>query len=284
MQGIISSSLCFCIALILYGLAFSYSLYKILQEDSLKQSYFYTALCLGFIMQSYGLYLKGIEQHALPIVSTVDILQIITWSFILLILFLRPLIHLHLLSFFGTGLAVLFMGISLIILQAQETLPAHTNDHNPWVQVHAGLALFSYGVFSLMALTALMYIIQDYGLSHKRYRGLFKLLPALNKLEVTCTHLLYSGVAVFSLSVLLGTISWLHEPHDVSMGKLLTAWTLWVLFSLIFYLKMRNILLNKAFAWLCLTIFIISLLSLWPIHYLPQSALRDIQTTHGQHA
>lgn len=284
MYIISSSFFVFCITLALYGVAFIYSLYKIFHESRVQQGCFYCILCLGFIAQSYGLYLRGIEQHALPIVSTFDILQIITWSFILLILFLRPLIHLKLLSFFGTGLAVIFLSFSLGILQSNKPSTPALNNHNPWVHVHAGLALFSYGVFSLMALTALMYIIQDYGLRNKRSKGLFKLLPALNKLESTCGHLLYSGVVIFSLSVLLGSISWLHEPHGVSTSKLIATWVLWMLFGLILYLKARNILLNKAFAWLCLIVFIISLVSLWPIYYQSQSSTKETQPAHSHHA
>ncbi|MBC2593980.1 cytochrome c biogenesis protein CcsA [Ruficoccus amylovorans] len=255
----------FWIGTVLYALSFLFALVSISSEQRLIRSVFMTLLAGGFLFQSLGLYFRGIEERAFPLTNPFEILQVLSWSAVCVNLILRPLFRLSLLNFFSAGLATLLGALSLANLHWDyNAVPTHIGS-NPWVGFHAVLAVFSYGVFGVLAITSLMYLIQNYGLNRRRAGALFSLLPAIRQLEDINSKLIVFGVSVLTVSVAIGCLNWIALPGTIGALKLSVAIAVWAAYLVLLFLRNTNRLIASPFARACVILFVAALVSLWPL-------------------
>ena len=69
------------------------------------------------------------------------------------------------------GMAAALTLVSLSFPAWDATRRAHVFGGNPWIELHAAIALFSYGVFGLVALTSVMYLLRNFSLKKKNLRA-----------------------------------------------------------------------------------------------------------------
>lgn len=252
-------------AVALYALGFAYALVVTARGREHNRPAFYALIVTGFAAQSVGLYLRGLVTHSFPVGNAFEILQALAWVTIFLKLILRATLGLRLIGLFASGLAA-FLGVASLLLPGAALPPAGlANAGNPWLEFHVALAVFSYGVFGLLAVTALMYLIQRHGLSQKRSAGIFRLLPSLTELDALNRQLLVIGVWALSLAVALGALNWLGQPGGVSAGKLVVAILVWAGYLVVGLLHWRKRLVAGAYAWCCVFLFALAMFSLWPV-------------------
>ena len=133
---------------------------------------------------------------------------------------------------------------------------------NAWVEFHAALALFSYGVFALLALTSIMYLLQTYSLKRKHLHGLFSFLPSILELDHICVRLLVVGVVLMTWSLAVGSVHWVRDFSSVDLAKLLITAGVWTAYSAAMVLRLWEKLVSQRLAWACVALFAIALLSL----------------------
>ena len=228
----------------------------------------------AFLLQSIGLYFRGLETGSCPLNNPFEIVQFITWTIILLYIVIGPTFRMSLLGFFSAGLVAGLSLLSLLIPQWDQ--PSNLLSRNSWAEVHASTALFSYGVFGLLSLTSMMYLIQNYGLKNKRFQGLSPFLPSIVQLDKMNNRLLFIGTVILGISMGIGLTPWLiHDGQQhIPNLKLIAAVLVWGAYSLVLILRWNNLLLSRKFAWACLLLFTGALISLWPIetnHSLPKA-------------
>src|SRR5204862_3137172 len=105
-----------------------------------------------------------------------------------------------LLGYFTSGLAAAITLVSLAIPPWDSALRTHIFGGNPWLELHAALAVFSYGVFGLLALTSLMFLLRNYSLKAKHLGGWFSFLPSILDLDHISVRLLAAGVTLLAAS------------------------------------------------------------------------------------
>lgn len=254
----------FWIAAGLYTISFILALVTLPTRHSVARIAFHSILIGGFVFQGLGLYLRGIQVQAFPLMNEFEVLQVLGWSAVLLDLIIRPLFKLRLLSFFTAALAA-GLCITSLLVPTWDYLPQSIGSGTPWIGFHAALAIFSYSVFALLGVTSLMYLIQHYGLETKRSGGLFALLPAIRQLEDINSRLILLGVSILSVAVVIGFLNWLTYPATVSTTKLWIACAIWAAYLLVLILRLANRLFASRFAGACLALFLLALLSLWPL-------------------
>jgi ABC-type uncharacterized transport system permease subunit len=246
-------------------LAFTFGIISLARSRRYPRLVLVSIVAGGFLLQTFGLYERGLETRRCPISNTFEILQFITWSSILLYLLVGPAFRLSLLGMFTSGLAAV-LGIASLLIPAWDPVRETTLfGDNPWIATHASLAIFSYGVFGLLALTAWMYLIQNYGLRKKRFRGLFSLLPSILELDQMNGRLLLTGVTVLSLALGIGGLNSLGDAEAVRSVKLITTTVLWAGYLVVMILHRSNRLIARRYAWTCIALFVIALLTLWPV-------------------
>lgn len=223
-------------------------------------------LFVGYILQFIGLYLRGRADGGCPVGNIFEILQFTAWSAVTLYLAVGVKFRSSLFGYFCAGLgAVLALG-SLAVPSWDASRRTQLFGGNPWIEFHAALAIFSYGVFGLLALTSLLFLLRHYSLKSKHIGGWFSFLPSILDLDQIGVRLLGFGVALLAASLGVGTVYWLRDTALVTAPKLLLTLLVWVAYALVLALRLRGRLLAKRFAWTCLILFAAALISLVPVN------------------
>lgn len=226
----------------------------------------YLLMVAGYLCQLMGLYLRGRAVGGCPLGNYFEILQFTTWSATTLYLAIGVTFRSSMLGYFTACLAAALSLVSLAIPSWDATRQAGIFGTNPWIEFHAALALFSYGVFALLALTSLMFLLRNYSLKSKHVSGWFSFLPSILDLDHIGVRLLGAGVALLTVSLGVGAAWWLRNTGSVDGFKILFTVAVWATYTLVFGLRLGRKLLAGRFAWTCLVLFAAALLSLWAVN------------------
>lgn len=221
----------------------------------------YALIAAGYVLQLVGLGLRGKTVGGCPLGNQLEFFQFTAWSAITLYLVIGVTFRTSLLGYFTSCLAASLTLVSLAIPAWDATRRAHIFGTNVWIEFHAALAVFSYGVFGLLALTSLMFLLRNYSLKSKRLGGWFSFLPSILDLDHISVRLLWAGLALLTISLGVGSVYWLRQPGSVTVSKLLT-FGLWAAYAVALTLRLRGLLLSRRFAWTCLVLFAAALVSL----------------------
>jgi len=131
--------------------------------------------------------------------------------------------------------------------------------------MHASLAVFSYGVFGLLALVGCMYFIQHWGLKHRKSEGIFALLPSIVQMDQIAYRLLVIALVVLTISLGCGVMLYTDEHQSVSVMKLIVTGGIWGAYLFLLLLRWRGIYVGLPFARWSIILFAVALLSLWPV-------------------
>jgi ABC-type uncharacterized transport system permease subunit len=220
----------------------------------------------GWVFQWLGLYMRGMVAKGCPLGNTFEIVQFVAWSAMLVYFFVGTAFRVSLLGLFTAGYAATLALVSLLISHWDMVRGQKLFGENPWIEVHAALAVFSYGVFGLLALTSIMQLLQNWSLKNKRLNGLFWFLPSVVQLEQINYRLIMLGVLVLTFSLSVGASWWVRNTESVHLPKLLVTVGVWFSYLIVLLLRWRGRLVSVRFAWVCLVMFCLALLSLGPVN------------------
>lgn len=223
-------------------------------------------LVVGWIVQMSGLYVRGLAVGGCPLGNKFEIVQFVAWSAMVLYFFVGAAFRLTLLGLFTAGYAATLALVSLLVPSWDLIHGAKIFGKNPWIEMHAALAVFSYGTFGLLALTSLMHLLQNWSLKHKRLNGLFWFLPSVVQLSQINYRLLTLGVLLLTFSLGVGASWWMRDTASVNVPKLVVTLGVWLVYTVLLILRWRTWLVSVRFAWVCFVMFFIALLSLGPVN------------------
>jgi ABC-type uncharacterized transport system permease subunit len=219
-------------------------------------------LATGLLLQTVGLHIRGMAVGGCPLGNKFEIIQFVAWSGIVLYFVVGPAFRVSLLGLFTAGYAASLAFLSLIIPAWDATRGEHLFGKNPWIELHAALAVFSYGAFGLLALTSIMHLLQNWSLKHKRLNNLFWFLPSVVQLDQINFRLLLAGETLLTVSLAVGAAWWLRDIASVNGPKLAATITVWLAYGIALGLRWRHRLVSARFAWVCLVMFALALLAL----------------------
>jgi ABC-type uncharacterized transport system permease subunit len=222
----------------------------------------YFAVLAGYVLQFVGLGIRGHSTGGCPLGNPFEILQFTAWSAITLYLVVGVTFRSSLLGYFTACLGAALTIVSLSIPEWDAVRRTHIFGGNPWIELHAALAIFSYGVFGLLALTSALFLLRHFSLKSKRLSGWFSLLPSILDLDHIEVRLLGTGLALLTLALLFGSVYWSRDTATVGHAKLAATVAVWAAAAAAFGLRAMGRLLAKRFAWTCLALFAAALLSL----------------------
>ncbi|MDB6169768.1 MAG: Cytochrome biosis protein [Verrucomicrobia bacterium] len=239
--------------------------YSLVRRGKQSRGWINAIVAVGYLFQLVGLYVRGRSVGGCPLGNTFEILQFTAWSAITLYLFVGVTFRLSLLGFFTAALAAALTLGSLSIPAWDATRRAHIFGGNAWIELHAALALFSYGVFALLALTSAMFLLRNHSLKTKHPGGWFTFLPSIYELDHMSVRLLAAGVAIMSASLAVGAVYWFEDVRTVNLTKLYVTLAIWAAYVVALALRLRGVLLARRFSWAGVVLFAAALVSLWPV-------------------
>jgi HemX protein len=190
------------------------------RERRHSRAFMYAVLALGLAAQTTGLYLRGLAVKGCPLGNTFELYQFTAWSAGVLYLVVGPAFRLSLLGYFTAMLTAALTLLSLAVPSWDATRRVGVFGGNAWIEFHAALALFSYGVFALLALTAALYLLRHYSLKSKRPGGSFAFLPSIAEADAIGGRLLGTGVLLLGASLAVGAVYWARATERVDHWKL----------------------------------------------------------------
>ena len=248
-----------------YLAAFLFGLGAILARRPYPRAVMFAFLTGGFLMQTLGLNLRGAAIGACPLGNPFEIAQFIGWSLVLFYFVIGPLFRLRLLGFFTAGLATAISGGAFLVPGWDHPYPPGIFGGDPWIEMHAALAVFSYGAFSILTVVSAMFLIQQHGLKQKHTRGIYQYLPSVRQLDAMAKRLLVTGVAVFTVALCFGAVFWLNAPERVPLFKLSATGLVWIGYMTVFGMRLRKKLVTRRHALACILLFAVALAALWPV-------------------
>lgn len=234
----------------------------VVRERKLSRAVMYFIISAGFTLQTFGLYQRGLAVKGCPLGNTFELFQFMAWSAIALYLVIGATFRLSLLGYFTSVLAASLTFVSLSFPAWDPPGRVNIFGGNPWIEFHAALALFSYGVFALLTLTALMYVLQVFSLKRHHLHGLFSFLPSIRELDHISLRLLTAGVVLLTASLAVGAVYWFDDTTTVNAVKLAVTLGVWAAYAAVLILRLRSLLVGKRLAWFLLALFAVVLLSL----------------------
>jgi ABC-type uncharacterized transport system permease subunit len=222
----------------------------------------YSLIVAGYVLQFIGLGVRGRAVHGTPLGNNFELFQFTAWSAITLYLVVGVTFRNSMVGFFTSCLTAAVTLVSLLIPAWDTAQRSHLFGTNPWIELHAALAVFSYGVFALLALTSAMFLARNYSLKTKHLGGWFSFLPSIIDLDHIGVRLLGAGVVILSTAIGVILVYWLRDPGTADLGKILLTVGVWVAYGAALGLRLRGRLISKRFAWACLAIFALAMVSL----------------------
>ena len=225
-----------------------------------------TLLAGGLFFQTTGLYLRGMAVGGCPLGNTFELFQFVAWSAMVLYFVVGTTFRVSLLGLFTAGYAAALAVISLLVPEWDLVRGLKIFGNNPWIEFHAALAVFSYGVFGLLAITSSMLLLQTASLKNKKLDGLFWFLPSVVQLDQINFRLLLAGVALLTCSLGVGASWWVRNTDTVDAAKLTITVGIWFTYLVVSLLRWRGRLVSVRFAWVCIVLFLLALMSLKPVN------------------
>ena len=267
----------FAIAAAIYGGAFLFGLISLLMRRAYSRTIMFALLCGGFLIQTIALNLRGTEIKACPLGNPFEIMQFLAWSLVLLFFIIGPAFRLRLLGSFTAGLATLLVAGSFALPSWDAPYPPGIFGDNHWIELHAALAIFSYGFFAILSLVSAMFLIQQHGLKKKQFKGVYQHLPSVQQLDLMARRLLITGVIVLTASLAFGAVFWINNFELVPVFKLTATCLIWLGYLTVFILRIQKKLVTRRHAIATIALFILAMASLWPV----QSARDTEALTEG---
>ncbi len=255
-----------------YAAAFVSTTWMVVRDRRRSRGATFALMGAGLVLQTIGLYLRGLEAGGCPVRNTFELVQFVTWATTLLYLVVGSAFHVSLLGYFTSALALALSGVSLLVPGWDRIAGTPVFGGNPWIEVHATLGLLAYGAFGVLATTSLMFLLQTFSLKRKHLRGLFAWLPPLVALESINYRLLVTGIVVLSFSIAVGVHYFQRDPAATELDKLLVTIAVWAAYAVVLLLRIRRRLVSRRLAWAGIVLFVVALLSLGPITRRPPAS------------
>lgn len=222
----------------------------------------YALIAIGYALQLAGLSVRGRAVGGCPLGNQFELWQFTAWSATTLYLIVGVAFRHSVLGHFTAALAATLTAVSLAVPGWDAGPRLHVFGQNPWIELHAALAVFSYGVFGLVALTSLMFLLRHHSLKAKDPGGWFALLPSIRDLDHMGVRLLGTATAILTAALAVIGLIFLREPATVSLAKFLATSALWLAYVVLLVLRLRGRLIAQRFAWAGVALFIAAILTL----------------------
>jgi len=246
------------LAALCYLGGFGYAVWSLRQGTYRPGRWTLAVLGLGLLFQTVFLRWRGQAIGGCPMTTPFELLTFISWSIVALYFVIGPAYRLSLLGVFTAPLALLFQASALVRPEA-FTVPVHKAAHSFWGELHAALALVSYGAFALASAAGIMFLLQDRQLKQHRISPGLRQLPPIHYLTRAIRGLLITGTAL--LTIAIGSAYRMEKQPGAD--KLTIVWIVWALYSgLIVYESWRGMSARRAAATAAFG-FLVPVISLW---------------------
>ncbi|WP_297211208.1 MULTISPECIES: cytochrome C assembly family protein [Thermodesulfovibrio] len=266
-------TLFFELALTLYFAGFILGIVGIIRKkNELDEAVFLLGLG-GFGLHTVYLFVRYINSGQAPVFSMHEASSFFAWSVMFTSLVIRFYHKTKILNF-SLILVFALMFISAFFSRIIPSLKPEQKSF--WIDIHALTAVFGISLFSLAFVLSILYLLQEKAIKNKKLRAFLNMIPSLEVLDKINYQLIFWGFPIYSLALIVGLIKYysmhgfLFDPKEV-----MTLMT-WVVYLVIFYLRVKEDWRKKRAAYLTIFGFLLVIIGFFGINLLTESFHRLI--------
>jgi ABC-type uncharacterized transport system permease subunit len=202
-------------------------------------------LGLGFLAHAVDIGWRGVEQVH-PGTSVREALGFLAWLMVggYLLATLRQ--RLQVLGAFVAPAAIVILAAARLS-PSGEALPGLTQ----LGRIHISLATVGVAIFALATLLAVLYLIEERSLKHKRFDGFFfRRGVALESLDLLAHRLVLAGFPIFTLAIMLGVIWVSQRGTGFNRPEYPLALVTWISFAALIVTRTTHGWRGRRAAWL----------------------------------
>jgi ABC-type transport system involved in cytochrome c biogenesis permease subunit len=256
----------FVLAVILYGLSTTYSVFLWRRGFRRHDHINYLLLLAAFCFHTTAMFLRGFRLNHCPVTNLYEATTFAAWSLVAvyLVLGLWPRLR-----FLGAFASPVLFGIGIFALMPSLDVPPHTvtpAGASVWTSVHAALLSLAYGAFGLSSVAAVMYLTQEHNLKLHKLQAIFSLLPPIQRLESVVGRLLVSGFILLTAGLALGALVLAQMPHPQAYRgspKIVWSAVVWLLYLSLIVMRWKFAQGGRRFALGAIGSFAFVLLTFW---------------------
>lgn len=226
------------IAASLYGLVFNRERPTLLRATR-------WLLGLGFLAHAVDIGWRGVEQVH-PGTSVREALGFLAWLMVGGYLIASIHNRFVVLGAFVAPAAIILLAAARLS-PSGEALPGLTQ----LGRIHISLATLGVAIFALATVLAIVYLIEDRNLKHKRFEGFFfRRGVALESLDLIAHRLVLVGFPIFTLSITLGIIWLSQRASGFNRPEYPLALVTWIAFAALIVTRTTHGWRGRRSAWL----------------------------------
>lgn len=253
------------IATVFYALSMGTHLIRKQEERHRLHMIRYSLNLVGFIFHCLFLVHRSIAIDRCPLTNLFEAFVFITWTMMLIYLIVGRAYRLSILGIFTSPIVVL-LNIFALIAPLDKVVKSEKSGF--WIDLHAPLAVMSYGAFAIAAATGAMYLLQQYLLKSHRITEWVYLLPSVAEMEKVTRRLLLFGMSIYSLGLMTGFIAGLDKGWAIMDFKTVWSIFIWVLYGTLFTGYWRKWWGGRKAAYASILLFIFVILTFWGAYLL----------------
>ena len=256
----------FALAVLLYGVSFTYSIFLLRQGLRRDNWINYATLLAAFAVHTVAIFLRGFAQGRCPIGNLYEVTSFTIWSiagaYLVMGLWGRV-------RSFGAFAAPLLFAAGVFTLFVPPDGAA--NYRGALVSAHVALIALAYGAFGLGSVAGAMYLVQDRNLKLHKLRAALSFLPPIQRLEAIMNGLLIAGLALLTGGLAFAPLLVRQEDvFDSLAGDPKIVWSLlvWLAYLALVVLRWGFRQHGKRLAWGAVGAFAFVMLTFWGVNLL----------------
>ena len=242
----------FWLAFLLYAAGFVYFLYYLFSKRDVQNRLGLSCVVAGWALETVTLALRWIQAGHFPVVGAYESITTLTWAVVAVYLVLEWRTRVKALGLYVMPAVLVLLTIAWTRYTAPEALrPALKSDI---VVIHVIVIFTAAAAFIVAGGAALIYLIEDRELKHRKIGPVLGRLPALRTLDQLVSHAVMFGLPFLSMGIVAGIIraEKFGVRHWWSDAVVLLAIAAWAIYAVFIYLRLASGWRGRRMAWLAI--------------------------------
>jgi cytochrome c-type biogenesis protein CcsB len=242
----------FWLAFLLYAAGFVYFLYFLFSKRDVQNRLGLACVVAGWVLETVTLALRWIQAGHFPVVGAYESMTTLTWAVVAVYLVLEWRTRVKALGLYVMPAVLVFLTIAWMNYTAPAALrPALRSDI---VVIHVIVIFTAVAAFVVAGGAALIYLIEDRELKHRKIGPVLGRLPALRTLDQLVSHAVMFGLPFLSMGIVAGIIraETFGVRHWWADSVVLLAIVTWAIYAGSVYLRLSAGWRGRRTAWLAI--------------------------------
>ena len=249
---------------VFFFFSFAYTMYALGARLLRPSRGNFLVMAVGFILQTAFLHSRGQAAGRCPLTNLFEVLVFLCWAMVLLYFVVGGTYRLSLLGAFTAPLVFLLQTIAQLLPSASIPV-VYRKSAGMWPELHAALALMSYGAFALAFVASVMYLVQERLLKKHRLNSFFHTLPPIADLSAALHRVILAGFIMLTVGLISGLMA---GTPAYFKATLLVSGFVWVPYGALLIFRMRHTCSPRKFAWMSAAAFLLALGTLGALNFL----------------